>query len=84
MQNELVVYAPTNNKIVIIPFNETQNLTKLKTTLAAYVDGSNIFIMHLALVGVNKPRERTCFILTKEMLPEIFILIRLCKRWPNT
>ena len=40
-------------------------LTKLKTTLVAYVDGSNIIIMHLALVGVNKLRERTCFILFK-------------------
>ena len=62
----MVVIAPINNKIVIIPFNETQNLTKLKTTLIAYVDGSNIIILNLALVGINKPNERTCFILSKE------------------
>ena len=56
MQNEMVVIAPINNKIVIIPFNETQKLTMLKTTLVAYVDGSNIIILNLALVGINKPR----------------------------
>ena len=65
MQNVMVVYAQINDKIVIVPFNETQNLTKLKTILVAYVDGSYIIIMHLALVCVNKPRDITCFIFSK-------------------
>ena len=39
MQSEVSVIAPINKGIVIIPFNETQNLTMLTTTLVAYVDG---------------------------------------------
>ena len=76
MQDEMVVIALINNKIVIIPFNETQNLTKLKATMIAYVEGSNIIILNLALVDINKQRERTYFIILKLMLPETFILLR--------
>ena len=62
----MVIIAPINNKIVIIPFNETQNLTKLKTILVAYVDGSNIIISVLALVGIIKPREELVSFFPKE------------------
>ena len=76
MQKGMMVYAPTNNKIVIIPFNETQNLTKLKTTIVAHVDGSNIFSMHLALVGVTNRGKELVSHFSKEILPGIIILLR--------
>ena len=45
----------------MFPFNETQSLTKLKTTLAAEMFSSDIHILHLALVGSLFAKGRVNF-----------------------